>query len=121
MKYLKVLLTICFVDKVFLQWYKRVVYPPFFNIYCKETLVSSVINCLAVGRASKDVRLIYNVKNNYCRSQCTFLFNGTTSLGDEWHHYGMYYLYISMIFNGLILYFDIYSMINVNKQAVHYK
>ena len=94
MEYIKLLLFIsyisCSVNNVSMQGYERQAEVPSFLIHCKETPVYSLLQCAALGRASKDVRFFFNKKDSYCRWNCTFLYTGRTVMTDQWQQYGMF-------------------------------
>ena len=93
MEFIKLLLFIsyisCSVNNVSMQGYERLAEVPSFLIHCKEMLVYSLLQCAALGRASKDVRFFFNKKESYCRWNCTFLYTGITVMTDQWQQYGM--------------------------------
>ncbi|XP_078331050.1 uncharacterized protein LOC144624908 [Crassostrea virginica] len=93
MEYIKVLVFItcisCSVNNVSMQGYVRLAEVPSFQIHCKETPVSSLLQCAALARASKDVRFFFNLKESYCRWSCTFLYTGSTLMTDQWQQYAI--------------------------------
>ncbi|XP_078332797.1 uncharacterized protein LOC111109421 isoform X3 [Crassostrea virginica] len=93
MEYIKLLLFIsyisCSVNNVSMQGYERLAEVPSFLIHCKETPVYSLLQCAALGRASKDVRFFFNKKDSYCRWNCTFLYTGRTVMTDQWQQYAI--------------------------------
>lgn len=61
-------------------------------IRCKEQYVSSLLHCAALGGESKNLRFSVNLKNKYCRWNCTYIFLNTTETRDkDWNLYGMFY------------------------------
>ena len=111
MEYIKVLVFIsyisCSVNNVSMQGYVRLAEVPSFQIHCKETPVSSLLQCAALARASKDVRFFFNLKESYCRWSCTFLYTGSTVMTDQWQQYGMF------LFNLYFVLFHVLFIVNL--------
>ena len=80
----------CGVNNKVMQRYVRQAEIPSFEIHCKE-LVSSLLQCAALGRVSKDVRFFFSKEDSLCRWNCVLLYNGSGILGNEWFHYGKFY------------------------------
>ena len=80
----------CGVNNKVMQRYVRQAEIPSFEIHCKE-LVSSLLQCAALGRVSKDVRFFFSKEDSLCRWNCVLLYNRSGILGNEWYHYGKFY------------------------------
>ena len=121
MEYIKLLLFItyisCSVNNVSMQGYERQLEVPSFLIHCKETPVSSLLQCAALARASKDVRFFFNKKDSYCRWNCTFLFTGRTVMTDQWQQYGMFLCYKSKL---MIFILTLYTKTVWSENASHF-
>lgn len=98
MNYVDAVLICCFVDIVSMQLYRRLADQPFYSEQCDEILLSSVIQCVAMGRASKEGMVYFNFMNKLCRLHCTFVYNINSRADEDWYHFGNIYIYFLLLF-----------------------